>query len=727
MAEHETPRPDADASAPRSDGSLKKAAEDLVAMVEAGAREPSNFFASGAITLLCLCWSGFQLFLAYQPIDSHIARAWHLAFAISLAFLAYPAYKQHSPPMWVAWTQKVLPNFARRSIRTYIPYYDMVLAALATAGALYIWWDYDQLINRQGLPNTMDIWMGIILVVLLLEAARRSLGPALTILGSVFLAYTILGPYLPEVLRHRGVPLDFIVSDMYLTTTGIFGVPLGVSTDFVFLFVLFGALLDRAGGGKYFIDVAFSALGTFRGGPAKAAVLASGLTGLVSGSSIANTVTTGTFTIPLMKKVGFPAYKAAAVEVAASTNGQLMPPVMGAAAFIMAEIIGIPYLDVVRAAFLPAIISYLALFWVVHIEAMKMGIKAIPRAELPHFGRTVVRGCHFIIPLAVLIFYLVVLRRSPVTSALLAIESLAVIMIVQRPVIAWLTMQAHRRAGTLNPEVEMPGFLAKAAWQGVLDIWNGLIMGARNMISVGVATATAGIIVGVVTITGLVGRFITLIDTISMGNGFLMLIFTAVTSLRLVMGMPPTANYIITSLVVAPAVFLVVKGSELYGVPVPGFSTPVALLAAHFFVFYFGILADVTPPVALASYAGSALAKGDFWKTALNGVKYASAGYVGPYVYFLHPQLFLVTVGDWSLLSVAYILFCIAGALVAMFLLATALTGWCDGRLRRVVRGILLACSLSIVVTMHPVAVVAGGAAALLLRRYSRHFIRILY
>jgi TRAP transporter 4TM/12TM fusion protein len=569
--------------------------------------------------------------------------------------------------------------------------------------------------------------MGIILVVLLLEAARRSLGPALTILGSVFLAYTILGPYLPEVLRHRGVPLDFIVSDMYLTTTGIFGVPLGVSTDFVFLFVLFGALLDRAGGGKYFIDVAFSALGTFRGGPAKAAVLASGLTGLVSGSSIANTVTTGTFTIPLMKKVGFPAYKAAAVEVAASTNGQLMPPVMGAAAFIMAEIIGIPYLDVVRAAFLPAIISYLALFWVVHIEAMKMGIKAIPRAELPHFGRTVVRGCHFIIPLAVLIFYLVVLRRSPVTSALLAIESLAVIMIVQRPVIAWLTMQAHRRAGTLNPEVEMPGFLAKAAWQGVLDIWNGLIMGARNMISVGVATATAGIIVGVVTITGLVGRFITLIDTISMGNVFLMLIFTAVTSLRLVMGMPPTANYIITSLVVAPAVFLVVKGSELYGVPVPGFSTPVALLAAHFFVFYFGILADVTPPVALASYAGSALAKGDFWKTALNGVKYASAGYVGPYVYFLHPQLFLVTVGDWSLLSVAYILFCIAGALVAMFLLATALTGWCDGRLRRVVRGILLACSLSIVVTMHPVAVVAGGAAALLLRRYSRHFIRILY
>ena len=671
MVEHDTPQHDDATPGKESSASMKQAAEDLVAMVEAGAREPSNFFASGAITFLCLCWSGFQLYLAYQPLDSHIARAWHLAFAVCLAFLAYPAYKQHTPPMWVKWTRKVIPNFARRSIRTHIPYYDMILAALATAGALYIWWDYDQLINRQGLPNTLDIWMGIILIVLLLEAARRSLGPALTILGSIFMAYTVFGPYLPEVLRHRGVPLDFIISDMYLTTTGIFGVPLGVSTDFVFLFVLFGALLDRAGGGKYFIDVAFSALGTFRGGPAKAAVLASGLTGLVSGSSIANTVTTGTFTIPLMKKVGFPAYKAAAVEVAASTNGQLMPPVMGAAAFIMAEIIGIPYLDVVRAAFLPAIISYLALFWVVHVESMKMGIKAIPRAQLPPFFKTLVRGSHFIIPLAVLIYFLVIARRSPVTSALLAIESLIVIMLVQRPIIAYLTMGAHRRACTLDPEVNTGRFIAAAAWQGLVDIWNGLIMGARNMISVGVATATAGIIVGVVTITGLVGRFITLIDTISMGNVVLMLIFTAITSLILGMGMPTTANYIIMATLTAPVI--VQLGADA-GLVFP-------LIAAHLFVFYFGILADDTPPVGLAAYAGAAIARSDPIKTGVQGFAYDLRTAILPFIFLFNTDLLMISgvtsAGDiiWldDYLHIAWIFF---SGMIAMFAFASAIQGW---------------------------------------------------
>lgn len=670
MAEQD-PRKQTQGDIPAADTSLRKAAEDMVAMVEAGAREPSNPFAAGTITFLCLAWSLFQLYLAYQPMDSHIARAWHLGFAVCLAFLAYPAYKQHSQPMWVKWTKMVLPNFARRSIRTYIPYYDMALALLASAGALYIWWDYGQLINRQGLPNQMDIWMGVILIVLLLEAARRSLGPALTVLGGIFLLYTIFGPYLPEVLRHRGVPLDFIISDMYLTTTGIFGVPLGVSTDFVFLFVLFGAMLDRAGGGKYFIDVAFSALGTFRGGPAKAAVLASGLTGLVSGSSIANTVTTGTFTIPLMKKVGFPGYKAAAVEVAASTNGQLMPPVMGAAAFIMAEVVGLPYLDVVRAAFLPAIISYLALFWVVHIESMKMGIKAIPRSQLPPFGRTLLRGCHFIIPLAVLLFYLVVMRRSPVTSALLAIESLAVIMFVQRPVIAFLTLGIHRRAGTLDPDVNVPRFIALAAWEGLKDVWNGLIMGARNMISVGVATATAGIIVGVVTITGLVGRFITLIDTISMGNVVLMLLFTAMTSLILGMGMPTTANYIIMATLTAPVI--VQLGADA-GLVFP-------ILAAHLFVFYFGILADDTPPVGLAAYAGAAIARADPIKTGLQGFSYDLRTAILPFIFLFNTDLLMIegvtSTGSiiWldDYVHIAWIFF---AGLTAMFAFASALQGW---------------------------------------------------
>lgn len=687
MAEQDPRKQTGDTQA-APDTSLRKAAEDMVAMVEAGAREPSNRFAAGTITFLCLAWSAFQLYLAYQPMNSHIARAWHLGFAVCLAFLAYPAYKQHSQPIWVKWTKKVLPNFARRSIRTYIPFYDVVLAALASAGALYIWWDYDQLIYRQGLPNQMDIWMGIILIALLLEAARRSLGPALTILGGVFIAYTVFGPYLPEVLRHRGVPLDFIISDMYLTTTGIFGVPLGVSTDFVFLFVLFGAMLDRAGGGKYFIDVAFSALGTFRGGPAKAAVLASGLTGLVSGSSIANTVTTGTFTIPLMKKVGFPGYKAAAVEVAASTNGQLMPPVMGAAAFIMAEVVGLPYLDVVRAAFLPAIISYLALFWVVHIESMKMGIKAIPRAQLPPFGRTLLRGCHFIIPLGVLLFFLVVMRRSPVTSALLAIESLAVIMLVQRPIIAFLTLAIHRRAGTLDPDVDVPRFILMAARDGFKDLWNGLIMGARNMISVGVATATAGIIVGVVTITGLVGRFITLIDTISMGNIVLMLLFTAMTSLILGMGMPTTANYIIMATLTAPVI--VQLGADA-GLVFP-------IIAAHLFVFYFGILADDTPPVGLAAYAGAAIARADPIKTGLQGFSYDLRTAILPFIFLFNTDLLMIegvtsTGGIIWLDDYVHIAWIFFAGLTAMFAFASAIQGWLVRGCGRLERILLLAVS----------------------------------
>jgi TRAP transporter 4TM/12TM fusion protein len=689
MSDQQLQKPSEDNKLKR-DPRLRQSAEDMVAMVEAGAREPKNPIAAWLITLLCLGWSIYQLYIAYMPINSHIARAWHLGFAICLAFLAYPAYKQYRPPIWVKVTQRVMPSLSSRSIRTYIPIYDMIFAIMATSAALYIWWDYGGLINRQGLPSQLDIWMGMILIVLLLEAARRSLGPALAILAVMFLVYTFFGPYLPEVLRHRGVPLDFVISDMYLSTTGIFGVPLGVSTDFVFLFVLFGALLDRAGGGKYFIDVAFSALGTFRGGPAKAAVAASGLTGLVSGSSIANTVTTGTFTIPLMKKVGFPAYKAAAVEVAASTNGQLMPPIMGAAAFIMAEIVGVPYLDVVRAALVPALISYMALFYVVHIEALKLGIRAIPRKELPPFGKTLLRGCHFIIPLAVLIYYLVILRRSPVTSALLAVEAIIVIMLVQRPIIAFLSFGAHRKTGTLNMDVDLKGFLLKAAWEGVKDVWNGLIMGARNMISVGVATATAGIIVGVVTITGLVGRFITLIDTISMGNIVLMLIFTAFTCLILGMGMPTTANYIIMATLTAPVI--VQLGTDA-GLVFP-------LIAAHLFVFYFGILADDTPPVGLAAYAGAAIARTDPIKTGLQGFAYDLRTAILPFIFIFNTELLMIKdltpSGDiiWMTdpLRIGWLFF---SALIAMFAFASALMGFLADRCNILERLLLFGVSVT--------------------------------
>ncbi|MBN2033544.1 MAG: TRAP transporter permease [Deltaproteobacteria bacterium] len=667
-----------------------ESAEEIMARAEAGGRAPKSRTASWVITLLCLGWSAFQLYIAYRPIDSHVARAWHLAFALSLAFLVYPAYKEHRPPVWIRRLQKIFPFIGRRPIVTRIPYLDILFALAASCSSLFIWWDFDKLVWRQGMPSLTDMIFGTILIIVLLEGARRSLGPALAVLAGVFLLYTVVGPYLPEILRHRGVPMDFIISDMYLTTTGIFGVPLGVSTDFVFLFVLFGALLDKAGGGKFFIDVAFSALGTFRGGPAKASVVASGLTGLVSGSSIANTVTTGTFTIPLMKKVGLPGYKAAAVEVAASTNGQLMPPIMGAAAFIMAEILGIPYLDVVRAAIIPALISYMALFYVVHMEALKLNLKAIARKDLPLFFSTFIRGCYFLIPLGILIVYLVVLRRSPIMAALLAVESVVVIMLVQRPVIAFLKMGFEHRAGTLDPSVDLKSALWKAFLVGVGDVWKGLIAGARNMVTVGVATATAGIIVGVVTSTGLVGRFITLIDTISMGNVVLMLIFTAMTSLILGMGMPTTANYIIMATLTAP---VIVKLGGDAGLVFP-------LIAAHLFVFYFGILADDTPPVGLAAYAGAAIARSDPIRTGIQGFTYDLRTAILPFIFLFNNEMLMIagvteTGGIiWldSPLRIGWVFF---SSLIAMFAFASALQGQLVERCNLFERFLLLVVAAS--------------------------------
>ena len=674
----------------KSSRTVDESAQDIMAKAEFGGRTPQSRVASWVITLICLGWSLYQLYIAYRPIDSHVARAWHLAFALCLAFLVYPAYKERTPPFWIRGLQRLLPFIGKGSNVTRIPFLDILFALAATCAALFVWWDFDKLVWRQGMPNMADILLGTILIVLLLEGARRSLGLALPVLAGIFLLYTIVGPYLPEILRHRGVPLDFIISDMYLTTTGIFGVPLGVSTDFVFLFVLFGALLDKAGGGKYFIDVAFSALGTFRGGPAKASVMASGLTGLVSGSSIANTVTTGTFTIPLMKKVGLPGYKAAAVEVAASTNGQLMPPIMGAAAFIMAEILGVPYLDVVRAALFPALISYFALFYVVHMESLKLKLVAIPRKDLPRFFSTFVRGCHFLIPLFILIVYLVILRRSPIMAALLAVESVIVIMLIQRPVIAFLKLGMERRAGTLDPSVDLLASLWAAFLVGLGDVWNGLIAGARNMVAVGVATATAGIIVGVVTITGLVGRFIILIDTISMGNVVLMLIFTAMTSLLLGMGMPTTANYIIMATLTAPVI--VQLGMDA-GLVFP-------LIAAHLFVFYFGILADDTPPVGLAAYAGAAIARSDPIRTGIQGFTYDLRTAILPFIFLFNNEMLMIagvteTGGIiWmdNPVRIAWIFF---SGLIAMFAFASALQGQLVERCNLFERFLLLVVAAS--------------------------------
>ncbi|MGY8996657.1 MAG: TRAP transporter permease, partial [Alphaproteobacteria bacterium] len=562
---------------------------------------------------------------------------------------------------------------------------DIMLGFVAAMSSLFIVFDYEGLIMRQGLPGWFDVWVGITCVLLLIEAARRALGVALALLCMVFVAYIFIGSWdsLPDLLRYRGTSLDFAVNDIYLSTSGIFGVPLGVSTSIIFLFVLFGALLDKAGAGKFFIDIAFSAFGRFRGGAAKAAIVASGASGLYSGSSIANTVMTGTFTIPLMKKVGLPAYKAGAVEVAASTNGQLMPPVMGAAAFIMAENLGLPYIDVVRAAIVPALISYIALFYVVHLEALKLNIRGLRKDELPVFMKTVVRGVHYVVPILVLFYFLLVLRRSPILSAFYGIEALVVIMLVQRPIIAWVAAGVARRAGE---SVDGLGSLIVAGFKlGVADIWEGLIAGARNMIAIGIATAAAGIIVGVVQMTGFAGKFVAIVEAVSMGNFVLVLVLTALACMILGMGLPTTANYILMASLTAP---VIVELGASAGIIFP-------IIAAHLFVFYFGILADDTPPVGLAAYAAAAIAQSDPIKTGIQGFTYDMRTAILPFVFIFNTELLMIAgvaengdiiwLDDWF--KIAFV-FC--AALLAMFAFAAAVQGWFADRINILGRVFLL-------------------------------------
>ena len=548
------------------------------------------------LTILALAWSLFQLWVVREAINDTLVRSIHLAFALSLAFLSFPAHAS--------------------SPRNRIPWTDYMLAAAASLGALYLALDYDGIALRPGLPLTRDLVMGVITLVLLLEGARRCLGVALTIIGVIFLAYCHFGPYLPDLLAHRGASLSKIINHMYLTTEGVFGVPLRVSASFVFLFVLFGALLEKAGAGHYFIQLAYAALGSFRGGPAKAAIMASGLTGMVSGSSIANTVTTGTFTIPLMKKVGFPAEKAAAVEVAASTNGQLMPPIMGAAAFIIAEFLGISYTEVIKAAFIPAVVSYIGLFYVVHLESCKLGLSGVPRSQLPPLAITFFSGLHYLIPVAMLIYSLVVERQSAGMAAFNAIVLVIVILILQKPTLA-----------LLRQHPVPPAFKA-----GLRDLFDGLVNGARYMVPIGVATAAAGLVVGTITLTGLGQRLLEVIEVLAMGNIILILLLTAATSLILGMGLPTTANYIVMASLTAP---IIVELGGANGLIIPA-------IAAHLFVFYFGILADDTPPVGLAAFAASAIARSDPIRTGIQGFTYDLRTAILPFMFIFNTDLILI-------------------------------------------------------------------------------------
>ncbi len=740
-----------------SGGKLSSAElEDLVASTDTGGRVPLNRQVALLIAGTALAWSIFQVWIAsplpyttgFGVFSSREARPIHLAFAIFLAFLAYPAFKS--------------------SPRRHVPMADWILAIGGSFCALYLFiFDTQfikdltgsQLADRPNNPNTLDVIISVAGILFLLEATRRALGPPLMIVAMVFLGYTFLGPYAPGFLAWKGASFNAVAYHQWLSTEGVFGIALGVSTDLVFLFVLFGALLDKAGAGNYFIKVAFSLMGHLNGGPAKAAVVASGMTGLISGSSIANVVTTGTFTIPMMRRVGFSAEKAGAVEVASSVNGQIMPPVMGAAAFLMVEYIGISYFEVVKHAFVPAVISYIALVYIVHLEAMKQGMAGLERAgkvkpfkwalisfgvtiavlmaiasgiyylfalfealgttemrllavlialgivlaamqilksrasedtimkvlstgalvlgvtvisafglfyaieliggmagdatiwvigallivayvfivrfcaaypelelddpnepvvRLPEPGPTIKSGLHFLLPVGVLIWCLMIERLSPSLSAFWATAFMIFILLTQRMLFAMF--RGDSQAGAFA--------------RGFNELVDGLISGARNMIGIGIATAAAGIIVGAVSQTGVGAVLAALVEFLSQGQILLILIFTAILSLILGMGLPTTANYIVVSSLLAP---VIVALGQQNGLIVP-------LIAVHLFVFYFGIMADVTPPVGLASFAAAAVSGGDPIRTGFVAFFYSLRTALLPFLFIFNTDLLLIDV-----------------------------------------------------------------------------------
>ncbi|MCF8064833.1 MAG: TRAP transporter permease [Desulfarculaceae bacterium] len=610
------------------------------ASADLGLREPTGG-QRHLIPVVAAGWSVFQLLLpSAMLLETVYIRAIHLAFAMVLVFLSFPAIKK-------------LPlgghlGFLRS--RSCIPWPDLALALAAGLAALYIAMDHHGLSLRQGDPLTRDLLAGGVLVVLLLEAVRRALGPALAVVAVAFMIYAFFGPYMPDVIAFKGVSLSRFMGQETMSTEGIYGIPLDVSATIVFLFVLFGAMMNRAGGGEYFVRLAFSLLGSFRGGPAKAAVLASGLTGMVSGSSIANVVTTGTFTIPLMKSAGYPPKKAAAIEVAASTDGQLMPPIMGAAAFIIAEYCNLPYLEVVRAAVVPAVLSYLTLFFITHIEACKLGLTSIPRRELPAFWPTLLQGLHFLLPLAVLLYQLIYLRHSPSLAVFNAIVFLAGLIFAQG---IW----SARREGQTT---------AEGLRRALSIIWLSLVDGGRNMMGIGVAVAGAGLIVGVVNL-GLGGLITEIVELIAGDNLYLLLALTALACLIMGMGLPTTATYIVMASLMA--VVIVDLGPSV-GLVVP-------LISAHLFVFYFGILADDTPPVGLAAYAASAIARSNPIPTGLQSFAYDMRTAILPFMFIFNSHLLLIGVDSW--LMAAWV---ILSGLAAMFAFAGATQGYLAARCR---------------------------------------------
>ncbi len=661
-------------------------------------------------------WALFQLYIAsnvpflvqemigFGVVTNSNARLFHLAFGLFLAALAFPLFKGSSS--------------------TKIPWYDWLLAALGVLSCLYIVWFRNEIAVRAGLPTTGDLVISTVGMIILGITVYRVLGLPLLMVASVFVLYVFFGDarWLPDAMQWKGASYGKAMWHFWMQNEGVFGVALGVSASLIFLFVLFGSILEKAGAGNYFIKISFALLGHFSGGPAKAAVVASALSGLYSGSSIANVVTTGTFTIPLMKRTGFSAEKAGAVEVASSTNGQLTPPVMGAAAFLISEFTGVSYTEIIKHAIVPALVSYIALVYIVHIEARKMGLKGLekppstmtfagkaigflsgfigiaalggavyyglgwvkvalpdlafpivillciagylallwlasrqddlvvdspdaPILELPRAGETAITGLYYILPIVILIWCIIVERLSPGLSAFWATIAMIIVALTQHPIKAIM-----RGTGDIEGRFRL----------GVSEWISGMIAGSRNMIGISVATGAAGIIVGTISLTGahqVVGE---LVEFLSGGNLMVMLILVAFMSLILGMGLPTTANYIVVSSLMAPVILALGAKSGLI----------IPLIAVHLFVFYFGILADDTPPVGLAAFAAAAISKGDPIKTGIQGFAYDIRTALLPFLFVFNTELLLIDVSPGKAVFVFIV------AVIAMLLFASATQGW---------------------------------------------------
>ena len=687
--------------------------QEIVAEADTGGRKPVGLTAT-IIFATALAWALFQFWYAsplpfvlrFGVLNDTEARAVHLAFAMFLAFLAWPA--------------------SRRSPRDRVPVLDWILALLGAFAGAYLLLFYVQLSERPGQPTTFDVVTATVGLVLLLEATRRAVGWPMAVLAVLFIVYAMAGPWMPEVLQHRGASLNRLISHLWLTTEGVYGIALGVSTGAIFVYVLFGALLDRAGGGNYMMQVSFAALGHLRGGPAKVAVVSSALNGMISGSSVSNVVSGGIFTIPLMKKSGYGGVKAGAIETMSSVNGQIMPPVMGAAAFLMVEYVGIPYSDIVKHAVVPAVLSYIGLFYIVHLEAVKLGMnpivtreprpwragamawglglsgsiavvallyylfeaaKAVLGASAPYAiglvvtllylysvrqaalspdlpqdidvenptplltWPTVKAGLHFLLPIGTLIWCLMVEEFSPSLSAFWAIVVLVVLMLTQHPLVALFR--------------KLP---AGGHWlRGWREVVEGFHDGSRNMIGIGIATATAGIIVGGITLTGLGLRMTDFVEFVSQGNVIAMLLFIAFVCLVLGLGVPTTANYVLVATLMAP---VVVELGAQSGLVIP-------LIAVHLFVFYYGIMGDITPPVGLATFAAAAISGEDAIETGIQGSLYALRTVILPFIWVFNPQLLLIGVhGTAELVRVV-----VAGT-IAMLVFAALTMNWFRTRTR---------------------------------------------